>query len=466
MISSFAPAGANEELAVGEFLRLPSFTLPIRHQAGGEFWAFTPFRALVIDGRQVTQRHLEGAAFSGTIATVGTTTQGWLMGTTDGVWQVRTNERDLRHLPELGTEGVYRLANDLAFTETSVFRLDKPWERYTFPNARFSDINDGYQVGDTLYLATRRGVRRLLWATRTWDEAPLGGGAERGHLVRFILPPEQNKIDYPDSMRLRTRTLLVGERSVFYEEPASKQWIAIEGVVFPKFRQANSDSAYRRLGSVLFQTELGLRSPERAYRRWLVAPTGVCEMVIPEGDVPYSRKQYPLVGDVRDTRVDSVFVWVGTTNDLYVIDREFDSVDRFFGQDDLFVWGFLGKPEGFVNTVKGVERGWYSVTSAGMTEVFQTSWTWDAYGFDRFEVHDVLCAVPDVDGFWIGTRKGLRWFDADARAWRPSVPPEELASTPIYKMEWQGNELYALARTGIYSRARLSRRWVQVAPFE
>jgi hypothetical protein len=451
------PLRADDPTPLGEFLRLDHLIVPTGRN---ELWAFTPTSALIVESQKLQRAFVDGKGFQGAPTTFASTSKGWLLGTTDGVWEIRLNEGDLRYLPELLAEGVYRFEGDLAFTPRSIYRLSVPWERYDYRGFAFLDANDVYALTDTLCVATRKGLRRLLWSRRTWDDAPLGSTVERERLVRFLLPSTHNEVDLPDSVLIRTRPVLLGERHIFHEDPGSRQWLPVEGIDFPRFRRDNSDSVYRKVDGVLFRAPGG--EAGRVWRRWLVAPTGICKIELPDGGTPYVTESHPLIGDVRATFVESLFVWVATTEDLYVIDREFDNVDRFLNEDGMFVWGFLGRPREFTYNVKGEERGWYALTSAGMTEVFTESWSWDAYGFDGFGVEDVLCVTDDLDGYWVGTRRGLRWFSAAQRQWVPGRPPPELREAPILKLEWYGADLYVFTPTGIHTNTRRSFNWRKV----
>lgn len=406
----------------------------------------------------MTRTFTSGRQFMGPIATIGSTDQGWLLGTTAGVWEIRLNDRDLRHLPEMKDEGVFRFEETIAFTNAQLFRLDQPWERYPFSAFEFLDVNDVYVRTDTVSLATKKGLRRFLWERRAWDDAPLGSGVEDAHLHRFLLPAALNDIDVPDSVLIRPRSLLVGSPDLYHQEPVSRQWQAIEGARFSKPRHADTDSVYRHVDDFVFQDLKKAGDGDGIWRRWIVLPTGVSRVEIPGGAVPFQIGRFPLSGDVRGTYVDDIFVWIATTSDLYVIDREFDSVDRFF-EAEVFVWGLLGRPQETTYNVQAEERGWYLLTSEGMTEVFTKSWSWDAYGFDRFSVGDVLCEEEDVDGFWIGTTSGLRWFDTSRREWVPSRVPVELRSTAVRSLEWQGKDLYALTDAGLFSSTRHALVW-------
>lgn len=460
LAASSAAADAPDPLH--EFLRLDSFIVPIRQDAG-TFWAFTPRSALVIEGQQERARNAEGSGYRGELATVASTTKGWVLGTTEGVWEVRLNEGDLRFLPELEGEGVYRFFDDLAFTSKTLYHVERPWERFSYDGFDFEHVNDVESGPDTTLIATDKGLKRLLLGQRTWENDRLGRHARKEHLVRFFMPPSHNQIDEPDSSRVRTRPLLVGERRVYYEDPGSREWVNVEGIEFPELHDDRSDSAYVKIRRLMFQDHAQGASADGLWRRWLVAPTGIARLELPDGGVPYQTASVDLTGDVRDTYVDSIFVWIATSDDLYVIDREFDNVDRFIDEKGAFFWGFLGEPPEFTNDVKGEERGWYALSREGMTEVFSESWSWDAYGFDRFTIDDVLCAAPDIDGFWVGTRRGLRWFDAAKREWVAPRVPAALRDVPVYKMQWIGSDLYSLSDAGIHSSTMRSLAWLKVA---
>ena len=448
---------------IEEYLRLDTFAIPLQLDSR-ELWILTPSAAFVVDGQERTREYRDGSGFTGAPTTFGSTTKGWLLGTTDGVWEVRLNDRDLLFLPELEEEGVYRFEGDVAFTNRSVYRLSTPWERYEFKDFGFRDVNGIHMESDTLTLATRKGLRRLLFDLRAWDDAQLGDRVEKEKVVRFLMPDSHYEVAAPETFDVRTRALLVGERRVFYYDAASKQWIHLEGLTFPKFRASDSDSAYRKIPDVMFQAASGTPAGDPLWRRWLLTPTGVCRLEMPDLNVPSVSAQFPLEGDARATFVDSVFAWVGTTEDLYCIDQEYEDTYRFFDERGMFVWGILGWPSEITYDVKGEERGWYLLTKLGMAEVFQESWSWDTYGFDDFQVGAIRDATDDVDGFWVGTTRGLRWFSVVDRKWDRARVPEELqVDTVIHKLEWHGNDLYALAENGLFMKTRHSRAWVKVA---
>ncbi len=445
-----------------ELLRLGHFILPASLEAR-ELWAFTPVSALIIEEQVLLEEFRENSGFVGAPVTFASTSRGWLLGTSHGVYEVRLNDRDLLFLPELQEEGVYRFEGDVAFTDRSLYRLSAPWERHEFDDFDFADLNEVLFSGDTLTIATRKGLRRLLWELRTWDDAPLGGKVEKEQVVRFLPQGVHNEIDEPDSVPISTPTLLVGEKHVFYLDTGASQWLPVEGLSFQGYRRADSDSCYRHISKLLFQASTGKQPGRRVWERWLVSPTGVCRLQLPDRGVPAVTAQFPLSGDARCTFVDSIFVWVGTTEDLYVIDREYEDTYRFFEERNMIVWGILGRPREITYAVKGEERGWYAMTQAGMTEVFTGTWTWDAYGVDEFLVKDVLCATSDVDGFWVGTRRGIRWFNVPNRRWDSTRAPDALKEIPVYRLEWFGKDLFALAADGVYSSTLQSRSWVKVA---
>jgi hypothetical protein len=447
-----SPARGQEPDPLGEFLRLTSITVPVR-EAGGLFWAFTPSAALVVEGRQLRSRNNRGSAFDGEVTTVASTSLGWVMGTTAGAYEVGLTEGDLRRLPELGEDGIYRFQDDLGFTEANLFRLDIPWERFSYKDFQFEDLNDVWPSGDTLYVATRKGLRRFLWEQRGWDDAPLGEAVEGAHLARFVRPSL-----LADEGVAAASPLALGERQIFYQK-TDRQWEPLSGVTLAAFRRAASDSAFRNVDDLLFADDA--QESGGGERRWMVTPTGVLRMEFPSIGAPFASETHRLQGDVRATfEEDSLFVWLATTDDLYVIDRGFQSVDRFF-TEDIFVWDFMGRPTEFTVSPTD-ERGWFCMTSLGPVEVYTQSWEWQPYGTDRFEVDDVTCTAADVDGFWVGTSLGLRWFGADRRQWDQSRVPDQLQATPILKLEWQGSELYALSAEHLYSTTRRSRRWTKV----
>jgi hypothetical protein len=457
-------ARAESPPAMNELLRAPGFTTPL-YVESRQFWAFSPKTVVLVEGQQAKARFVSGSEFLGEIASVGSTSKGWLIGSTSGVWEVRLNDGDLRHLPEMGEEGVYRFGSSVAFTDQSVFLLERPWERFAFDGYSLTDVNDWYVVGDTLSVATRRGVKRLIWERRTWDDAPLGADAEKARTVRFIEPAQFNEIADRDSTRIRPVPLLVAENHLFYEDSGANQWAKVEGVRFAGFSRADADSVYLRVPDVVFRdTKSATAGSESSWYRWLVSPNGVCRLELPDRGVPVVIGQFPLLGDVRGTYVDGEFVWIATTEDLFVIDREFDNVDQFIAEDDFFVWGFVGEPLEFTNPRQD-ERGWYCLTTEGMTEVFSASWSWDAYGLDEFDVESVWAAAPDIDGMWVGTNTGLRWFSAVTRTWDRSRVPRELVDTPVYRLEWKGTDLVALTGKGVYSSTKRARSWREVATF-
>lgn len=448
----------------GEILRLSQMTEVIGGESG-QFWAVTPKDVLLLEGTQIKRQLRAGTAFQGQPATFATTTHGWLLGTSEGIWEARANDQDFRHLPEMEADGVFRFDQSVAFTDKSVFRLATPYERYEYREFTFDQLEDSWDRGDTLLIATEVGLRRLLWEERRWDDAPLGEQVETEHLVRFLRPATFNEIDVPDSaLTVDAFPLVAGERYLYYEDPNTTQWRPVEGLRFPRFTDARSDSLYRRVDAVMFQDAAGASGDAPAWRRWVVMPTGVARVSLPTRDVPQVTGQWPLLGDTRDTYRDGDFVWVATSQDLFVIDREFQNVEAFLAEENMFIWGFLGEPTEFRTPVND-ERGWYCLSPEGMTEVFTESWSWDAYGTDRFVVHDVTDSAPDVDGFWVGTTKGLRWFNAVRRRWDKDTVPRELSNVPIRRLEWRGNDLFALTDTGIHASTRHARRWVRVASF-
>lgn len=452
VVAGVTRVDAQEPRALGEYLRMPSVTIPVREE-GGLFWAFAPRTALVVEGRQLRNRINKGSAFEGDVTTVASTSLGWLMATTNGVYEVRLAEGDLRHLPELGEAGVYRFRDDLGFTATNLFRLDTPWERFPYREFQFDDLNDAWQRNDTLYVATRKGLRRFVWEQRAWDDAPLGEAVEKANLSRLVRPAT-----FADEGIEPATPMALGERRIFYEK-SDGQWEPLSGVTLAPFREAASDSAFRTVTDLFFEDESGESGAEA--RRWMVAPTGILRMQFPPIGAPFVSETHRLDGDVRATfEEDSLFVWVATTRDLYVIDRGFQSVDRFL-TEDAFVWGFMGRPLEY--TVPPTEeRGWYCMTSLGPVEVYTGTWEWQPYGTDRFDVRDVTCTAPDVDGFWVGTTRGLRFFAADRRRWDDGRVHSQLRETPILKLEWQGSELYALSDAHLFASTRRARSWTKV----
>ena len=259
--------------------------------------------------------------------------------------------------------------------------------------------------------------------------------------------------------------MLVAENHLFYEDAGTNQWTKVEGLRFPSHAAPTADSTYLRVRDVVFQDAKSAAGAERtSWFRWLVTPNGVCRLELPNRGVPVVIGQFPVEGDVRDTFIDGDFVWIATTEDLYVIDREFDNLDQFIAEDGFFVWGFVGEPLEFTNPRQD-ERGWYCLSSEGMTEVFTPSWSWDAYGLDDFDVKSVWASAPDIDGLWVGTNSGLRWFSAVTRKWERSQVPRELVDTPVYRLEWKGTDLVALTGKGVYISTKRSRAWREVASF-
>ncbi len=444
--------------ARAEFLRLRRLTIPV----GGDserLWTLTPEGAFVVDGRTAT-RTLTASSWQGDLATFATTTRGYLLATSEGVWEMRLNDGDVRFLPELEPEGVYRFHQDAAFTASRVYRLDRPWERYPYEGFTFDQLNDVLQIADTLLVATTKGLKRLLWDRRAWDDAPIGREAETAHLVRFLPPSTHNQILSPDSSMIATPPLVVGRRELLFEQPGARDWLPVEGLAFRPVSRADADSTYRQIDRLLFQDDAKGREAD-VWRRWLVMPTGVCRLELPAGGTPFVTMKFPLTGDVRATwEQDETFAWVATTRDLFCVDREFEQVYRFF-EENYFVWGFLGEPRRFSQEVTD-ERGWYCLASDGVIEVFTDSWTWESYGPGGVRVDDVLATAADEDGFWIGTTHGLRWFDALGRAWRPRDLPGPLAEGAVLKLEWQGNDLFAVTDDRVYVSTFRSRQWTEV----
>jgi hypothetical protein len=446
--------------AVDEYHRLDRVIVPLGPDSD-QLWAIQPARIVVVDGQREMKVLAPGPSYDGEIATIASTSLGWLLGTSAGVWEMRLNDFDVRFLPELEAEGVYRFDEGVAFTATSLYDLDTPFERYPYRQFGFHELNDVLSGPDTLLVATRRGLRRLLWGRRAWDETPIGQEVETENVLRFVPAGAQNEIAEPDSSTIRTPNLLIGGYHIFYEQSGSHEWRPIEGLTLDPPRRAAADSAYRRLPGVLFQDNSKGLSPT-TWRRWVVGPTTVCRIELPDGAVPFSSGRFPLRGEVKAIFEQPGFVWIATSNDLYVIDREYQNPYAFF-EEAVSVWGFLGTPLGFTRSVEGEERGWYVLTSQGVTEVFVDSWTWESYGLGRFDVREVRCASADDDGFWIGTKRGLKWFGADRRDWEDARVPPELRAASIEKLEWHRNSLYALTSQGIFAKTRRALTWVKVS---
>ena len=68
-----------------EFLRAPGFTTPL-YVESRQFWAFSPKTVVLVEGQQAKAQFASGNEFLGEIATVGSTTKGWLIGSTK--WRV------------------------------------------------------------------------------------------------------------------------------------------------------------------------------------------------------------------------------------------------------------------------------------------------------------------------------------------------------------------------------------------
>jgi len=458
-----APPPAAQNLTASsraEYLRLERAAIPLGPESD-QLWLIEPDAIVVVDGQREMRRLVSGPTYDGEIATIASTDVGWLLGTSAGIWEMRLNDFDVRFLPEMQAEGVYRIEDNVAFTNAALYRVDTPFERYAFRGFSFLDVNDIQNSPDTLLVATRSGLRRLLWGRRAWDEASVGRDAETKNVLRFLPSRVINEIDRPDSSTVRVPDLLVGAYSIFYEEKSSHEWRPIEGLTLDPPRRAEADSAFRRVPRLVFQDDA--KGPSATvWRRWVVTPRNVSRVELPDGAIPFSSGRFSLRGDVKATFEEPGFVWIATSNDLYVIDREYQLVYPFF-EESASVWGFLGRPLGFTRSVEGEERGWYVLTSQGVNEVFVDSWTWESYGLARFQMRDVLCASADDDGFWIGTKAGLHWFSADRRVWDDTRVPQDLRAVPVYKLEWHRTNLYAVTGQGVFAKTRRALSWIKVS---
>jgi hypothetical protein len=209
----------------------------------------------------------------------------------------------------------------------------------------------------------------------------------------------------------------------------------------------------------MFQTHKLAAESDPHYRHWVLTPNALCRLDMATAQEPAVTHRFNLRGDARCARVDGPFVWVGTTEGLSVLDRQLLTVYEFAEDIPGAVYGFYDWPEYRTYVLEGWRRGWFALTDGGLMEIFTDTWTWNIYPLPDFGIADVRGVVPDRDGFWIGTRRGLRWYSTQRREWDASAVPSALVDDPILRLEWHRKHLYVLAEDGLYTSSLYSDAW-------